>query len=87
LFFIEKKIIKMDIGQLKNPYSKDDSKTDTGAFKIGDYDEGMGPSTSQKIGDKQEQDKNQEPGLMDQISNTIKEKTKAISDALSYDSD
>jgi hypothetical protein len=76
----------MDIGQLNNPYSKGDSKTDTGAFKIGDYDEGMGPATSQKTDDKQ-QDKNQEPGLMDQISNTIKEKTKAISDKLSYDSD
>lgn len=58
----------MDIGQIRDPFSK--KNTDTGLFKIGDYDEGKGPATAK------------EPTLTEQISDALKETKKEVSDKL-----
>lgn len=55
----------MDIGQLKNPYSSKQESSNTsgtGLFKIGDYDE---PKKTQN-------DKAEEPGLVEQAGKSIK---------------
>ncbi|GAA5803514.1 hypothetical protein HPULCUR_008996 [Helicostylum pulchrum] len=65
----------MDIGQSNNMFSKNTSTSDTGStglFKIGDYDK-PAQKTSQT---------NNEGGLLDQVTNTVKNEAQAVSDKL-----
>ncbi|KAG2229476.1 MAG: hypothetical protein JSY10_30080 [Paenibacillus sp.] len=63
----------MDIGQSDNTFSKNTSTSDTGStglFKIGDYDK----PTQKKT--------NNEGGLLDQATNTVKNEAQAVADKL-----
>ncbi|KAI8375520.1 hypothetical protein BD560DRAFT_392551 [Blakeslea trispora] len=64
----------MDVGQLKNPFSKktsEDASGSTGLFKIGDYDT---PSESQKT------NQQEEPSIVKQTTETMKNQAQSIMD-------